>query len=109
MPARMRSNASIGKCSAGPSGGSSLFHVRHLAGVFSFKGQKPDCFFWEADALGKISVISEGEPRRLPDLGSIRTSYYVAALTEVIARIQYLPLVLHETRGQALLAPGTFS
>ena len=46
MSARMRSNTSIGKCSAGPSGGSSLFHVRHLAGVFSFKGQKPDCFFW---------------------------------------------------------------
>ena len=33
----------------------------------------------------------------------------VIALTEVIARIQYLPLVPHEKRGQALLAPRSFS
>ena|ERR1700730_3430638 len=52
---------------------------------------------------------SEGEPRQMPDLGFIRTSYYIAALTEGIARIQYLPRVLHETRGQALLAPRAFS
>ena len=38
-----------------------------------------------------------------------KASYYIAALTEGIARIQYLPRVLHETRGQALLAPRAFS
>ena len=41
----------------------------------------------------------------MQDLRFIRTSYY----TEGIARIQYLPLVPHEKRGQALLAPRSFS
>ena len=48
---------------------------------------------------------TEGEPRRMQDLRFIRTSYY----TEGIARIQYLPRVLHETRGEGLLAPRAFS
>ena len=57
-----------------PLWGSSLCHVRHLTGVF-FSRAKDQSLFGGSDALGKISVISEGEPRRLPDLGSNRTSY----------------------------------
>ena len=39
-----------------------------------------------------------------PDVERMRRSYI--ALTEVMAR---MPLVLHETRGQPLLAPRSFS
>src|ERR1700730_12063818 len=52
-----------------PLWGSSLCHVRHLNGVF-FSRAKDQSLFGGSDALGKISMISEGEPRRVPDLGS---------------------------------------
>ena len=57
-----------------PLWGSSLCHVRHLTGVF-FSRAKDQSLFGGSDALGRISVISEGEPRRLPDLGSNRRSF----------------------------------
>ena len=70
-----------------------------------FSRAKDQSLFGASDALGKISVSSEGEPEcQIWD-----PTGRVIALTEGIARIQYLPLVLHEKRGQALLAPRSFS
>src|ERR1700737_2811301 len=87
-----------------------MFHsVKDSSERVFFQGPKTRLLFWGGRCPRKNYRDSEGEPRRMPDLGFIRTSYYIAALTEGIAWIQYLRRVLRETRGQALLAPRTFS